>query len=152
MDEQNKLHREWAVRLFNETWDLIEKEGRTRDEDSQMLEKAYASLYHWRQCGTPLNIARGAWQISRVHALLGQGDSSLFHAMQSLHICEENEYGDFDLAFAHEAMARAYVVLGNKELSHESIAKAKIASEAIQKEGDRTYFLSELTTINLEDL
>jgi hypothetical protein len=150
MDE--KVHRELAVRLFNETWDLIEKEDRTRDEDSQMLEKAHASLYHWRQCGTPLNIARGAWQISRVHALLGQGDSSLFQAIQSLQICEENKYGDFDLAFAHEAMARAYAVLGNKELSREAIAKAEKASEAIQKEGDRTYFVSELASIHLKDL
>ena len=45
-------HRLIAVRLFNETWDLIEKKDRTGDDDSQMLEKAYASLYHWRQVVT----------------------------------------------------------------------------------------------------
>ena len=125
MDEQKKQHREWAVRLFNETWDLIEKEDRTLDEDSQMLEKTYASLYHWRQCGTALNVARGHWQISRVHAIIGNGDPSLFHANQSLSICNENDIGDFDLAFAFEAMARANAVLGDKEQSNVSIAKAE---------------------------
>ena len=152
MDEQKKLHREWAVKLFNETWDLIEKENRTRDEDSQMLEKAHASLYHWRQCGTPLNVARGQWQIARVHAILKNGEPSLFHAEQSLHICKENDIGDFDLAFAHEAIARAYAVLGDKEGCYESISKAKEASNAIEKEEDCTYFLSELQTIQVSDL
>ena len=49
-----------------------------------MLEKAYASLYHWRHCGTALNVARGHWQISRVHAIIGNGESSLFHARTKL--------------------------------------------------------------------
>ena len=147
MDNLKGLHREWAVKLFNETWDLIDKKDRTNDEDSQMLEKSYASLYHWRQCGTPLNVARGQWQISRANALLEKGDSSLFHARRSLEICEENNIGDFDLAFAHEAMARAYAVQGNKKLSLNSVAKAEKASESIGKEEDRTYFLSELKSI-----
>ena len=133
--------------LFNETWNLIDKKDRTNDEDSQMLEKAYTSLYHWRQCGTALNVARGQWQISRVNALLEKGDSSLFHAIRSLEICEESNIGDFDLAFAHEAIARAYAVLGNKKQSLNSVAKAEKSSESIKKVEDRTYFLSELKTI-----
>lgn len=38
----NKLEsmdRELAIQLFNETWDLIDNQKRTSDEDSQMLEK-----------------------------------------------------------------------------------------------------------------
>ena len=72
-------HRSITMQFFNETWDLIEKKDRTGDEDSQMLEKAYASLYHWRQVGTRLNLARGYWQVSRVHAILGQGDAAYFY-------------------------------------------------------------------------
>lgn len=147
MDNLKDLHRELAGKLFNETWDLLDKKGRNDDEDSQMLEKAYASLFHWRQCGTELNVARGQWQISRVNALLEKGDSSLFHAIRSLEICVENNIGDFDLAFAHEAIARAYAVLGNKKQSLNSIAKAEKASKSIEKEEDFTYFLSELKSI-----
>ena len=57
--EEKELHQKWAIQLFNETWDLIDMKDRTRDDDSQMLEKAYASLYHWRQVGTTLNLVRG---------------------------------------------------------------------------------------------
>jgi hypothetical protein len=146
----NKLEimdRELAIQLFNETWDLIDNQNRMSDEDSQMLEKAYASLYHWRKVGTPLNLARGSWQISRVHALLGHGDSSLMMAKQSLSICEEHGYADFDLAFASEAIARAYAVKKQFEHSSEWIQKAQKDAEGIEKEEDRTYFLSELETV-----
>ena len=44
---------------------------------------------------------------------------------QSLSICKENDICDFDLAFAFEAMGRAYSILGNKEQSNESIGKAE---------------------------
>lgn len=56
--KQESMDRELAIQLFNETWDLIDNQNRTNDENSQMLEKAYASLYHWRKVGTPLNLAR----------------------------------------------------------------------------------------------
>ena len=108
-------HRPIAVRLFNETWDLIEKKDRTRDDDSQMLEKAYASLYHWRQVGTKLNLVRGYWQVSRVHAILEQGDAAYFYGISGVELCEAEGFGDFDLAFAYESVARAEKCRGNSE-------------------------------------
>lgn len=144
---QKSMDRELAIQLFNETWDLIDNPNRTADEESQMLEKAYASLYHWRKVGTPLNLARGSWQVSRVHALLGQGDSALMMAKQSLSYCEEHGYADFDLAFASEAMARAYAIKKQFEHSSEWIQRAQRDAEGIEKKEDSTYFLSELETV-----
>lgn len=141
-------HRTIAVRLFNETWDLMEKKDRTGDEDSQMLEKAYASLYHWRQIGTKLNLARGYWQVSRVHVILGQGDTVYFYGVAGAELCEAEGYGDFDLAFAYESIARAEKCRGNSESMHIWLARGQVAAENIAKEPDKKYFLSELASVD----
>jgi len=141
-------HRSIAVQLFNETWDLIEKKERTSDEDLKMLEKAYASLYHWRQIGTKLNLARGYWQVSRVHAILGQGEAAYFYGVNGTELCEAESFGDFDLAFAYESLARAEKCRGNTDEMNTWLERGQTAAENIAKEDDKNYFLSELSSVN----
>ena len=104
-----------AAQLFNETWRLMELEGRSRDDDDRMIHTAHASRYHWGQApgSTPANLARGEWQISRVYAVLGRPEPALHHARRVLDRCQENGIGDWDLAFACEALARAHAVAGD---------------------------------------
>jgi hypothetical protein len=147
MSEDQDLHRKFAVNCFNGTWELIEKADRTPDEDAKMVHMAHASRYHWGQIGTPLNFARGDWQISRVYAVLGQGENALYYAKSCLHICIDHDLGDFDLAFAYEAAARAFAVLGDVEMTKEHLARAKKAGEAIAEEDDQKYFFAELESI-----
>ena len=147
MSEEKDLHRKFAVDCFNGTWDLLEKTDRTPEDDAKMIHMAHASRYHWDQIGTPLNFARGDWQISRVYAVLGQGENALNFAKRCLHLCQEIKVGDFDLAFAYEAAARAYAVLGNEAMKDKHLALAKEAGDAISKEDDKKYFFSELETI-----
>jgi DNA-binding transcriptional MerR regulator len=49
-----------AAQLFNETWRLMEKEERTRQDDDRMIHAAHASRYHWGQVpdATPAHLAR----------------------------------------------------------------------------------------------
>jgi len=147
MSEGKDLHRKFAVSCFNGTWDLIEKTNRTPDEDTTMIHMAHASRYHWGQIGTPLNFARGDWQISRVYAILGQGENALKYAKSCIHLCLDHDLGDFDLAFAYEAAARAFAVLGDTDMTREHLAYAKKAGEAIAEEDDQKYFFGELETI-----
>jgi membrane protein required for beta-lactamase induction len=112
-----------------------------------MIHMAHASRYHWGQDGTELHFARGEWQISRVYALVGNGESALYHGEESLRLCTENGIGDFDLAFAYEAVARAYSVLGNEEKKMKALASAKDAANAIEKDEDKEYVLSEIDNI-----
>ena len=108
-------HRQLGVDLYNYTWTLLEKEDRTRDDDDEMLSATHASAYHWsRAAGAgPQNAARSQWQISRVNAVLGRGEAALYHAERCLEHCTENGIGDWDLAAAYEALARAHKVAGN---------------------------------------
>jgi hypothetical protein len=142
-----KTHRKFAVDCFNGTWDLIEKVDRTPEDDARMVHMAHASRFHWGEIGTPLNFARGDWQISRVYAILGQGENALTFAKSSLHLCIDNDFGDFDLAFAYEAAARAFAILGEEEMKNQHLALAKEAGGTIAKDGDKKYFFNELETI-----
>ena len=147
MSEEKDLHRKFAVNYFNGTWDLIEKADRTPEEDVRMVHMAHASRYHWGEIGTPLNFARGDWQISRVYAILGQGENALNFAKSCLHLCIDHDFGDFDLAFAYEATARAFAVLRDAEMQKKHLTLAENAGEAIAKEDDKKHFFSELETI-----
>jgi hypothetical protein len=117
MDEETRaLDRRFAVDLFNEVWRLLELPARTAAEDDRMLHAAHASRYHWGEIGEPVNFARGEWQVSRVYAVLGRAEPALYHARCCLAISEEHGIGDFDIAVAHEAIARAAAVAGDTAL------------------------------------
>ena len=143
-------HKRQAILNFNGTWDLVDKKERTKDEDLKMIHMAHASRFHWGEIGTPLEFERGEWQISRVYSLLGMGESALYHAGCCLALCQENQIGDFDLAFAHEALARGYMVSGNREMMNKHLDLARQAAEQIEKEDDKKYFLSEMKNIRLD--
>jgi tetratricopeptide (TPR) repeat protein len=138
-----------AAQLFNETWRLMEREGRTWQEDDRMIHTAHASRYHWGQVptATPAHLARGEWQVSRVYALLGRGEPALYHAGRVLEICRDNGIADWDLAFAHEALARAYAVAGDAEQARAATDRALAAAEDITEDEDRDLLLADLETI-----
>jgi hypothetical protein len=150
MDTPQINHRQLGVDLFNETWSLIDKPQRTREEDDQMIHTAHASRFHWGKVGTPTNFARGEWQISRVYAVLGRSEPALHHAQRTLDLCQENGIGDFDLAFAYEALARASHIAGKPADRERYRALALAAGEKIAEEDDKNYFLSDLQTIPRE--
>ncbi|MFN2187182.1 MAG: hypothetical protein ACK2T3_00285 [Candidatus Promineifilaceae bacterium] len=141
------LHRQLAVDLFNSTWALIDKEDRTVADNDLMIHSAHASAYHWLQVGEPLNFERSHWQISRVYALLEQPEAALYHAQRCLQICEDEGIGDFDLAFAYEALARANSIGGDNEKAAMFAEKARGAGENIKRKDDRDYFFAELGTV-----
>jgi DNA-binding transcriptional MerR regulator len=142
-DDERRL----AASLFNSTWTLLEKESRARDEDDAMLHMAHASTHHWRQVGTPQNIARGEWQCSRVYATLRRAEPCLHHAQRVLDICQENGLGDFDLAFAYEALARGHAIGGDAEQAQAYTEQALAAAEDIKEDDDRELLLTDLETI-----
>ena len=139
-------HRQLAVDLFNHTWELLDKSERTQAEVDAMIHAAHASRYHWSQAGTALHLTRGEWQISRVYSVLKRGEPAQYHARRSLEICLENGFGDFDLAFAYEALARAASVLGDNKAVGKNVTLAKDAGEKIAEQDDKDYFFSELAS------
>jgi DNA-binding transcriptional MerR regulator len=139
--------RRLAAQLFNGVWRLLEKEDRSTAEDDRMLHMAHASRYHWEQVGAPVNLGRGEWQCSRVYAVLGRAEPCMFHASRVLSICEEHGIGDFDIAFAYEALARAYAVAGDPDQARGMIERGLAAVPGIADDQDRAIVLADLETI-----
>jgi DNA-binding transcriptional MerR regulator len=137
-----------AADLFNGVWALMETEDRIRAQDDRMLHMAHASRYHWEQVGTPAHLARGEWLCSRVYAVLGRAEPALHHARRVLEICEEHGIGDWDLAFAHEAIARAHAVAGDRDAMEHALHEARAAADDIAEAEDRDLLLADLATIS----
>ncbi|MFX0182391.1 MAG: hypothetical protein ACFE95_04835 [Candidatus Hodarchaeota archaeon] len=150
-------HRKMAAQLYNHTWDLMEKKDRNGNESDEMIHSAHSSRYHWGIVVSsgkypktgPMNLERGDWQISRVYSILKRPYAAEYHANRCLQICKDNNIGDFDIAFAYEAMARAYSIFSNKKIELKKyLDLAKEAGNQIIKEDDKKYFFSELESIS----
>jgi DNA-binding transcriptional MerR regulator len=138
-----------ASQLFNQTWRLLEHEGRTRAEDDRMIHTAHAARYHWGQVAdvTPAHLARGEWLISRVYAVLGRAEPALHHARRVLDLCQEHGIGGFDLAFAYEALARGHAVAGDTGRARDYTDQGLAAAEEITDGEERDLVLADLETI-----
>jgi len=142
-----EIYKKLGVDLFNKVWSLIDKSYRTEEEDDLMINAAHASYYHWLQVGEPVNRSRGEWQISRVYSICGRPEPAFYHAKKNLRICLENAIGDFDLAFAYEALARAHKINKDESLSDKYYKLGLDSAAQIKKKDDRKYFLQELESI-----
>ena len=145
-----EAHLFFAKKVFNETWDLLEKQGRSREENELMLQAAFASAYHWQKAGTGLHQQRAEWLIARVYTVLGLSDEAIRHAQNCLELT--NQYADlmqdFDRAFAFEAAARANALAGNMDLAREFHQQAENAGQEIHDNEDRKIFLDDFNTGN----
>ena len=140
--------RQAAVDLFNGVWRQMERTDRTADDDAAMVHMAHASVHHWAQVGTEVNLARGEWQVSRVYTVVGRGDAALWHAQRCLDLCVRHDLGDWDLAFAHEAMARAYALIGDPAACARHVIAAREVD--IAEDDDRELVEKDLATITVQ--
>lgn len=136
----------FAKKLHGETWEYLEKPGRTPAENERMIHAAHASCYHWLQVGTGLNHQRGEWLIARVYTVLGHAEPALWHANRCLELTDEyaEQMHDFDRAFAYEGAARANALAGNQGEARRYYELADAHGQAIQDAVDREYFLADL--------
>jgi DNA-binding transcriptional MerR regulator len=135
-----------AAGLFNHVWTLMETTDRTVEQTDEMIHAAHASRYHWGNVGDAANRARGEWQVSRVYAILGRGEPALWHARRCLEICQANGIGDWDIAFAYEALARASRVAGDLAGRDRYVEHAREAATQIKDEEDRQLVEADLAT------
>ena len=56
LSEDQQRHRQFAVKLFNRVWELMDLPERGPEEVDEMIHSAHASRYHWGEIGTRLNL------------------------------------------------------------------------------------------------
>ena len=124
-ETEGQDHKKLSVDCFNRAWELLDKKDRTKEDDERMVSLAHASLAHWRMredC-TDRNLSIGYWQLSRVYAVLGQGDNAERYGGLCMHVSGQEP--PFYLAYAHEALARAALLNERRELFDKHLAEAK---------------------------
>jgi hypothetical protein len=141
---EQEAHKFFGVSLNNLVWQLLGQAERSPDEDDKMVKAAYASCYHWGEVGTAVNQARGEWMISHVYAVLNQPDPALYHAKRCLAITQDNNFGDFDLAYAYEAMGRALAAGNDRNEAEHYRNLAQIQGQQIKNDEDRRIFEKDL--------
>ena len=139
-DEQ--WHRSLGVECNNGTYDLLEREDRTTAETQTMIDMAHAAKYHWGKVGTPVNQVRGDYLCSRVYAFVGRAEPALHHARRAVAEAEALGLADFDLAFVHEALARALACAGDADGARSELDLVRAISIADAE--DREIFEADL--------
>lgn len=143
-------HRAEGVALFNAVWEMLDAPHPTPAEADQMVHAAHASRWHWSQAGElggDQQRAVGEWQCSRVYSILGRGEPALHHAKACLAICEESGLGDWVVAAAYEAIARASAVAGDGGEAQAWLARARTATAAIADPEDRETIEGDLASL-----
>lgn len=147
-DAAAEAHRAAAIDANNSAWELLGRDDSSdpwdRDEADDLLGRVYAAAHHWRRAARrgPENAVRASWLISRAHAVLGHGGLALHHADQCLGAAENAGLGDFDLAYAYEARARALACLGRLDEAAVELKSARAVPIADAE--DRAIFVGDL--------
>jgi hypothetical protein len=149
MDEAT--HRRLAAELFNRSWQYLELEQRTPEQEAELIHCVHASCWHWRQVGTPAHVARGEGQCSRVYAALGRAEPALHHAQRCLDLARAGGEGfeDWDLASALEVTARAKLAAGDAAEAAECVELARRELETVADPDDRTVVASQLAELGV---
>jgi uncharacterized protein YndB with AHSA1/START domain len=144
VDVDAEWHRSLGVDTNLEVWGLLGRTDRTPDDDEAMVRAAYASAHHWARAArrTAANESRGEWMISHVHAVLGRAEMAQHHAERSMAVVEAAGLEDFDLGYAHEALARAAACAGRRADAHRHLAAARAVP--IADDEDRKIFEADL--------
>jgi hypothetical protein len=127
----------------------MELPERTAEQDDELIDTAHASAFHWLQVGTAANRARSEWQLSRVYVVVGRAEPALYHARRCLAYCEANPEAleDWDLPYAHEALARAYRLAGDVDQAGRHVAEARELTQGVAAAKDREHLEEDLATI-----
>jgi hypothetical protein len=130
--EDAELHRRQGIEANNSAWELLDGRELSAAEADDLLGRVYAAMHHWQRAARrgPENAARASWLVSRAHAVLGHGDLALHHADRCLEVVGAAGLDDFDLAYAHEARARALACLGRLDEAATELEAARAVSVA----------------------
>jgi hypothetical protein len=142
-------HRHFSVSCFNGVWELIDKPNRSPDEDRLMVSMCHASLYHWQQrpdC-TPRSLSIGYWQLSRVYALLEQADNARKYGRICLTHSQNEDL--FYLGYAHEALARAEALVGNRTEAETHLAMARELASQVTNKDERDLLEADLVGLTV---
>ncbi len=142
-------HKLFSAQCFNSAWDLLDKPGRSAEQDEEMIRLSQASHWHWtqREDYGEKEKSIAYWQTSRIFAILGQADNARRYGQLCLAASRSEELPPFCLGYAYEALARAESVAENKEQMEAYLHKARAAAERMTDADTKKQFQEDLESI-----
>ena len=130
-------HKYFAANCFNRTWDLIEKKDRTDRDNQTMVALSYASIFHWsnRPDCDEQKLSIGYWQASRVQALILNGHEAA--RLGEICLSYSRNLPPFFQGYAHEALARAYQLMGEHLRTEQHLGAALQLVRSVKDERGR---------------
>jgi tetratricopeptide (TPR) repeat protein len=115
MEQPDDVHRTQAVAANQAAWAYLERDDLAPDDATDLLRCAFASAYHWARAADrrPERDVRAEHLIAKAYVKLGNATEAVRHAQRCLDGASAAGLDDFDLAYAHEAMARAQALAGD---------------------------------------
>ncbi len=150
LDDLSALHRWFAVRLNNQVWDILDAESVTasspESEQAQVMYAAQAAAHHWYQVGSAVNHARAEYLVARTSVVTGNPHEALRHADRAIKLCQANPdlVSDWDVAMAHEVLARAQAANGLTNEAAATLDTARALADAVVDPQDRAVVEGEL--------
>ena len=113
-EAEAEVHRRQGITANNSTWELLDGRQLSADEVDDVLGRAYAAMYHWQRAARrgPENAARDRGWCPGSTPCSATATSPCTTPTGASQVVEEAGLDDFDLAYAHEARARALACLG----------------------------------------
>ncbi|MEE3372500.1 MAG: hypothetical protein VX346_24400 [Planctomycetota bacterium] len=141
-----EAHHYLGIEMNQQAWRLLQQSARDEQEQRRLEHFALASMFHWQHSPEfkPLNAQRGHWLLSRVYAVLERGEESVVQAIHCFELTQKLRLRGFDLAYAHEALARAQAAVGDLAASARHYSDALQAADKISSAQDRQLFLDDL--------
>ena len=140
VEEYGRWHRRFGVDCNNRAWRLSERADRSREEDGEMVQAAFAAAYHWGKVGTELQQARAAMVLGHVLALIGQGGPAVMYATQAFDYITSHESDAWEIAFAHAVQANAAFAAGDLAGHARHYAVAAETGAGLESAEDREIF------------
>jgi hypothetical protein len=139
-------HKEMAKSYFNKVWELLEKENRSDEDNELMIHLCHSSFYHWTQTEdhTVENISIGYWQLSRVYAVLENGELAFSYGKRCMSVSVESNLSPFYIGYAYEAVARAYYLLKKHSAGSEALQQAYTYAEKVNDDESKTWLINDL--------
>jgi hypothetical protein len=143
-------HKKLSADYFNRAWELLEKPKRALEEDAKMLAYAHASLAHWRQredCKTR-NLSIAYWQLSRAYAVSKDWVSAGILSNLCLDVSANEP--PFYLGYAHEACARAALLVKDSHSFQKHLQEARAQAVLVTEKRDREALEKDLNLLEAD--
>lgn len=142
-----QAHAYFGVEFNNAIFPLLEKDNRTKEEDLHMLDLAHAAMLHWQNNlkYSIVNKQRALYMLACAYTFTKHKELALMYANLCFETTEQNlsEMQDFDISYAHLALARA-LALNNNPKAKETKEKALELGNNLAQKGDKKYFLADM--------